>query len=183
MTFHSTLSAAGAALLLILGLAAQSPAAHALTKDDLQAVRTFQLTESFLVDYQAVQQDIAQNPAQLGMTCIAHNPAQMHHQRTSLDDAITKWTSRSGVSDMLASHHMSAKEFMVGKAALAFAHVGYLKQQHPALAKRATNEDFPYTASDDNIAFYAAHHAEIQQFMRNTGRKMLQRGEKPRQCE
>lgn len=170
-------------LLLGLGLLVQSPAARGLTRQDLHTVQNFQLTEDFLTRYQAVQKDMSKNPAQLGMTCITHNTSRPPRQHGSFDEAIAKWTSRSGVSEMLASHDMSAREFMVGKAALAFAHIGYLKQQHPKLAKRMTNKDFPFTGSDASIAFYAAHRKEIRQFMRKTGRKMAQRGERARSCE
>lgn len=183
MKIKSILSATSVALLLGLGLLAQSPTAHSMTMEDLQAVQSFQLTEDFLARYQAVQQDISKNPAQLGMTCITHNAARLHHQHGSLDKAIAKWTSRPGVSEMLASHNMTAREFMVGKAALAFAHIGYLKQQHPKLAKRLTSENAPFAASDENIAFYAAHRKEIHQFMMEIGRQMLHRGEGPRHCE
>lgn len=170
--------------LLGMGLFFQSPAAYSMTREDLHAVQSFQLTEQFLSRYKAVQLAISKHPAQLGFTCITHHLTQRQRaHNTSLDEAVEKWTSRPGVAKMLLSKGISGRKFMLGLMALAFARIGYFEKQHPQLAKRIINEGFPFRGSKENIAFYAEHHNEIHQFMISTGRGMLQRNEKFRKCE
>ncbi|NII11288.1 hypothetical protein [Oleiagrimonas sp. C23AA] len=160
---------------LVLAAALAAPAAFAAPPAqqmaDLKAVQNFQLNEGFLDKYLAAQDDIAKDPCNLSMIGVMSQGGK----DMSLDKMVSMYQAQPGVKPMLARHNLTARQMVLGMAALMQAAAGQMQQEHPEYFK---DHEAP-AASAHNIAFLKAHRDEIQQHMQKLAKEQMASGHMP----
>ena len=131
--------------------------ASSLSKNDKAQIRNFTLSETFIHRVEAMVQDARDGtapPPELDMS-----------QVDSLDELAQKLDSKPGMHELLAKHHLTAKEYVTGTLALASAMMVAQASEDPGQAKYLQDKNI----NAHNVAFYKAHRQEIDRFMGSAG--------------
>lgn len=144
---------------------------------DVAALQSFSLDSAFLDKWKAVQTDAAKDPCNLDAM---HTLMKMERggQKQSIDQVASEYDAQPGVHAMLASHGITARDYMTGVMTLFAAGMQEMAQEHPGMVKKTS-----FQVSPANMAFYREHKDEIHQFSQQTGQQMLhQNGGKLSTC-
>ncbi|NYT38560.1 hypothetical protein ERD78_17375 [Allopusillimonas soli] len=162
----------------LLALAATAPSKAAPpSATDLQALRNFELTPSFLERYYAYEDLAVEKPCELSPLLVLQDDGRM-----SLDDTVRKFESRPGVEKALAESGLTGRELLLGTMTLMGAAMQELAAQHPDIVKQHPDAT-RLAISDANMAFYKAHQDELHRHMAERAQKaMAKRGGKLPPC-
>ncbi|MFZ5789271.1 MAG: hypothetical protein ACOY3L_01090 [Pseudomonadota bacterium] len=140
--------------ILALAFVLAPPAfAGGLTAADQAAVTRYNLTEDFLERALALARDAATQPTaqpQLDLSGV-----------TSLDDMAAKLEAEPSVHDLLVKHGFTAKDYLVGTAALGQSMLAARLEADPAQAGTLDRSKF----NDANVAFYRTHQDKVALLM------------------
>lgn len=160
------------AIFLVLAVTAAvafAPTAHAgkdsVSNADMAAVHDFKLDEAFLRRYMATGDEIAEHPCKLGLMGLLKG----NSDTTSLDQMAAEYDARPGVHAMLARHDLTARQMILGVAALTQAAASDMARQHPGLA----GDNPAPSVSDANLRFYRAHKATLHHHMQKLAQRQL----------
>jgi hypothetical protein len=144
--------------ILTLALVVAPPTnAGGLTAADQAAVARYNLTEDFLERALALARDVATQHA-------AQPPLDLSGV-TSLDDMAAKLEAEPSVHDLLAKHGFTAKDYLVGTAALGQSMLAARLEADPAQANTIDRSKF----NDANVAFYRTHQDKVALLMAMLG--------------
>jgi len=156
------------ALLLTLATAFIPPAhaGDAPSAADVAALKSFRLDQGFLDRFMALQDDAVKDPCHLSMGNLLKG-----NQARSLDQAARQYDAQPGVHAMLARHGLTARQALIGMSALLGAVMQDMKETHPEMAQHMHSRGG--AVSPQNMAFYRAHKAQIQQHQQTLGHRQL----------
>jgi hypothetical protein len=150
---------------LALAGSLSATAARADATGDAAAVQNFRLSDGFLEKYQAVEADVAKDPCRLGAFGLLKSEGK------SLDQTAAEYDAQPGVHAMLARHGLTARETLLGMAALMSAAMEDLRKAHPEMVQK--DADAP-AVSPANMAFYQSHKDGIRQREMQLAQQMMQ---------
>ncbi|HUA79448.1 MAG TPA: hypothetical protein VL997_03685 [Dyella sp.] len=169
------------ALASLIGMAAFSQPVFASSTPasgiDTTTLRNFSLDTTFLSKWKAVQTDALKDPCHLDAMFTL---MKMTHdgQKYSVDQVASGYDAQPGVHAMLASHGITARDYLAGVMTLFAAGKQEMAEEHPGMVKKTG-----FQVSEANLAFYRQHKDEIHQFSQQTGEQMLrQNGGKMPTC-
>lgn len=125
-------------LLLPMGFTFSVPAWAATAADEqreLAQIRAFKLTDRFVDQYLAAAADPAYPGAALDGATVKRylvdkdEPSSLSHQ--SFDQFVREVEAKPGVQNFLSRYHLTVREFLTGRVALAFAAVEQISREHP----------------------------------------------------
>ena len=161
-----------ALLCLILGAGVTAPAAAAPTGPsaaDIAAMQNYTLTEGFLEKWKAIQKDGLKDPCNLSLISLMKDESAPQ----SLDKTAAKYDAQPGVHAMLASHDITARDYLLGSTTLLAAGFQQMAIEHPEMVTKGYIKPQPWKVSAASMSVYRAHKDEIHQFMQTLGRQAL----------
>ena len=162
-----------ATALCVAAMAQPSVAVAQVSSADSATLQGFTLDDAFLGKWKAVQTDAAKDPCHLDAMRVLKGGMGHNGQPQSLSQMASAYDAQPGVHAMLASHGLTATEYMAGVITLFSAGVQQLAAQHPDMVKKGYISSAS-NVSPANMAYYNAHKDEIHQFSQQLAQQRLQ---------
>ena len=133
---------------------------------DLEALRSFQLTDGFFKKWEAYEERAAVDPCTLSPLMVLKGA-----DKQSLSQIEERFASKPAVRQALDESGLSPHEAMLGMMTLFAAAAQTIAKEHPEFVDNGHKPAF--TVSPENMAVYEAHKGELHQHQMKLGKEQL----------